>query len=547
MDSDFNLKNLIIVFQLIDTFGIINQRLNDLILFFGLAYIYYSWGDIKMNLSFLNKQKSDGKKSIRARITLIFILVIMIMTIAFFFFMMRKDMISNVYQKDMDTNLKLNQLSLELNNNSRIFNLYFQTRDQEDLNSYIESRNMIRELVVELKDNVAEDKDSRIFYRTLSNMLVYHDELVNEIFNNKISNAETYQILTDLRTLYSYMNSHAQKLIISYQDYSSSKYMNLLEEYQAMERRIYTLTILTSIICLFFALVLSNDILKTIDRLSASARSLSAGHWEVRDIKENKYRELNIMGQTFNLMKHNINKFIKELKQKSELENKLNKEKLASVEKDRLIKETQLMNLQMQIDPHFLFNTLTTVARIALFEKARKTERLIVAISRILRYNLDNKGKMVEITQDLEVLQAYLSIQQIRFQSQMKFNIQIEGNIAGILVPPMILQPIVENAIIHGLADIDENGRIDIKVIKKEKYLEIKIIDNGKGIDSEYLKNIFQKKGGNRGRSTTGLGLANVKKRLELHYGEELISINSVLGQGTEVIIQIPLRKGGYR
>ncbi|MTI58935.1 MAG: HAMP domain-containing protein [Firmicutes bacterium] len=500
-----------------------------------------------MNLSILNKQKSDGKKSIRARITLIFILVIMIMTIAFFFFMMRKDMISNVYQKDMDTNLKLNQLSLELNNNSRVFNLYFQTRDQEDLNNYIESRNMIRELVVELKDNVAVDKDSRIFYRTLSNMLLYHDELVSQIFNNKISNAETYQILTDLRTLYLYMNSHAQKLIISYQDYSSSKYMDLLEEYQAMERRIYTLTILTSIICLFFALVLSNDILKTIDRLSASAHSLSAGHWEVRDIKENKYRELNIMGQAFNLMKHNINKFIKELKQKSELENKLNKEKLASVEKDRLIKETQLMNLQMQIDPHFLFNTLTTVARIALFEKARKTERLIVAISRILRYNLDNKGKMVEITQDLEVLQAYLSIQQIRFQSQMKFNIQIEGNIAGILVPPMILQPIVENAIIHGLADIDENGRIDIKIIKKEKYLEIKIIDNGKGIDSEYLKNIFQKKGGNRGRSTTGLGLANVKKRLELHYGEELISINSVLGQGTEVIIQIPLRKGGYR
>lgn len=497
-----------------------------------------------MQIPFVNRETGDDKKSIHTRITLIFILVIMIMTIVFVFSMMRRGMISKVYQENVDINLKLNQLSLELNNNSRIFNLYFQTRDREQLNNYNNSRNTILQLVTELKDDILKDEESYIFFRTLSNMLNYHDKLFEKVFSYKISNTEAYEILTDIRTLYSYMNKHAQKLIISYQDYSSSKYLDLLKDYQDMEKKIYTIIIFTSILCLFFALALSNDIFKIIDRLSASARSLSKGHWEIPDIKENKYRELNILGQTFNLMKNNIKQFIKELKQKSELENRLNKEKLANIEKDRLIKESQLMSLQMQMDPHFLFNTLNTVARTALFEKAKKTERLVIAISRILRYNLDNKGKMVELVRDIEVLKAYLTIQQTRFQSQMKFNIGIEGDITGIMIPPMILQPIVENAIIHGLADKDENGKIDVIISKENEYVEIKIIDNGKGIDSDSIRAIFQEKVVNKDRKTTGLGLLNVKKRLELQYGEELISISSDIGRGTEVMIQIPLRRG---
>ena len=498
-----------------------------------------------MNIPFINRQKGNGKKSIRTRITLIFMLVIMIMTIVFFISITRRNMISNVYQENVNVNLKLNQLSLELNNNSRDFDLYFKAREEEYLNNYMVSREAILELMGDLKEDVIKDQYSYIFFRNLSNMLKYHDDLFKKISSSTVTNTETYKILTNIRTLYLYMNSHAQTLIISYQENSSGRYMNLLSDYHKLERRIYAVIILTSIFCFLFAVALSNDILKTIDRLSNSALSLSNGHWEVSDINENKYSELNILGQTFNLMKNNINNFIKELKQKSELENKLNKQKMENIEKDRLIKESQLMSLQMQMDPHFLFNTLNTVARTAMFEKAEKTEDLVVAISKIMRYNLDNKGKMVGLSKEIEVLKAYLTIQQTRFQSQMKFTVKIEGDISGIMIPPMILQPIVENAIIHGLADKDKNGRIDIEIVEGNTLLDIKISDNGKGIDEENVANILRERDGTKeGNSRTGLGLLNVKKRLELHYGKDIIKISSTLGRGTEVLIQIPLSKG---
>lgn len=500
-----------------------------------------------MNIPLANPIKGNGKNSIRTRITLIFILVIMIMTIVFFFSITRRNRISNEYQENVDVNLKLNQFSLELNNNSRAFDLYFQKRDEDYQDSYLTSRKEISRLMTDLKEDIIKDEKSYIFFRNLSNMLEYHDKLYKQIFATETSNTETYEILTDIRTLYLYMNRHAQTLIISYLDYSSNEYMDLFANYQDMEKKIYAVIILSSILCFLFALALSNDILKTLDRLSDAARSLSDGHWEVPDIKENKYSELNILGQTFNHMKNNIKKFIRELKQKSELEIKLNKEIMENIEKDRLLKESQLINLQMQMDPHFLFNTLNTVARTAMFEKADKTVELIVAISRILRYNLDNKGKMVDLTKEIEVLKAYLTIQQLRFQAQMDFKISIEGDVSGIKIPPMILQPVVENAIIHGFVDKDEDGRVSIQVIKKSTYIEIKLTDNGKGIKKDKLIHIFRVKARNKDdKSTTGLGLLNVKKRLELHYGVNLINISSVFGQGTEVMIKIPLSKGGY-
>lgn len=498
-----------------------------------------------MNIPRLKQFNKTGKKSIRTRIILIFIVITIVMNLVFFFSITKRDSINSLYQENVDINLKLNQLSLELSNNSRSFDLYFQRKTGEYLEAYQNSRNKISKLMADLKEDILKDEKSYIFFRNLSNMLRYHDQLAEEIFNTDIHNPDIYKTLTDIKTLYLYMNRHAQTLIISYLNYSSNKYMGLLAGYQDMERNIYAIIIITSILCFLFALALSKDILKTIDKLSSFARSLSDGHWEVSDIKENKYGELNILGQTLNLMKNNINKYINQLKQKSELEIKLNKERMENIEKDRLLKESQLLNLQMQMEPHFLFNTLNTVARTAMFEKADKTVELIVAVSRIMRYNLDNKGKMVELNKEIEVLEAYLTIQQVRFQDQMEFKISIEGDISGIKIPPMILQPIVENAIIHGLADKDKNGRIDIQVTRGNTYVDIRISDNGKGIKEDKLTNVFQVKEDNREDNlSTGLGLLNVKRRLELYYGAGLLKINSVFGQGTEVIVKLPLMRG---
>ncbi|WP_108141279.1 sensor histidine kinase [Halanaerobium saccharolyticum] len=484
------------------------------------------------------------KRSIRSRIISIFIIIIIILNIVFFLSFIRRDREIEIYQENVDVNFELNQLSLKITENSRHFDLFFQERTEENRELYQNSRSEITELMQEIEAEIRRDQKSRTFYRNLSNMLDYHDQLAAELFNSSVFNQTTYQKLTDIDTLYSYMNSHTQNLINSYLAYHSSNYVNLLVDTQNRSKTIYAVVILISIAVFIFAVLMSNSILKTIEKLSSSARYLSLGHWEIEDIEEINYRELNILGQTFNLMKKNIRNYIQELKEKSELENKLNQEKMENIEKERLLKESQLLNLQMQMDPHFLFNTLNTVSRTAMFENAAETQNLIIAISKIMRYNLDHKGKMVELKKEIEVLKAYLTIQETRFKEQMDFEIITEGNLDQIEIPPMIIQPIVENSIIHGLADTDSEGRVIIEIKRFSNKVEIRVRDNGIGIESEKLNKILTEQPQNKEKDEReSLGILNVIKRLKLHYGKNLLKINSKVKQGTEVIIEIPIKK----
>jgi len=245
-------------------------------------------------------------------------------------------------------------------------------------------------------------------------------------------------------------------------------------------------------------------------------------------------------------MKNNIRNYIKELKEKSELENKLSQKRVENIEKERLLKESQLINLQMQMDPHFLFNTLNTVSRTAMFENAVETQKLIIAVSKIMRYNLDHKGKLVDLKKEIEVLKAYLTIQETRFKEQMDFEINTDGDLSDIKIPPMIIQPIVENSIIHGLADTDSEGKVVLNIKRYKDKVEIVIKDNGVGMDADKLNEILsekenEKKFKQKNKKRESLGIMNVKKRLELHYGHNLLFIKSKINQGTEVKIKIPL------
>jgi len=276
-------------------------------------------------------------------------------------------------------------------------------------------------------------------------------------------------------------------------------------------------------------------------RLRKYAELLSAAKWEIPDLKDQKYDELNSLAKAFDIMKHSIRKFIEELNEKTEIENNYHIEKLKSTEKDKLIKETQLSALQSQMDPHFLFNTLNTISRMAMFEYADETVKLIEATSKILRYNLDCKDKMVELKEEIRMIEAYVIIQETRFQDQMSFSFDIDKNLDTVKVPPMLIQPIVENAIIHGLREKDSGGIINITVKEKNSYISISIKDNGVGMDNEEMDTLLSEVK----NESMGLGVFNVKKRLELYYNRsDLLKINSNIGKGTEVLIFIPIEGG---
>lgn len=221
------------------------------------------------------------------------------------------------------------------------------------------------------------------------------------------------------------------------------------------------------------------------------------------------------------------------------ISNKLLKETQEKARLEKLLKNTKIKALQSQINPHFLFNTLNTVGRMALIENAPKTESLIYALSDLLRYSIKNSQHLVTIDTEIKNIEKYLYIQHQRFGDRISYEINIDERIRNCKIPVMTLQPLVENSIIHGLESKKEGGKVIINgEIFYDKYILLEIIDNGLGIDKVKLKMInFY----NNENPSLELGIQNVKDRL-LHYFAHECSffVESTLGSGTKVTMKIP-------
>lgn len=221
---------------------------------------------------------------------------------------------------------------------------------------------------------------------------------------------------------------------------------------------------------------------------------------------------------------------------KSELVDEI-KEKMKLSE---LLKNMEIKALQSQINPHFLFNTLNTIARMALIENAPYTENLIYAISDLLRYSLKNANNMVTIDSEITNIKKYFYIQKTRYDDRFDYEIDIEASILHFKIPVMTLQPLVENSIIHGLKNMKINGKV--KIIGRRydnNYLTIEVFDNGVGIDENKLKTIFCVESSYE--SITGLGIQNVDSRIKHFFGDEYgIELRSAKEFGTSAIIKVP-------
>jgi two-component system, LytTR family, sensor kinase len=231
--------------------------------------------------------------------------------------------------------------------------------------------------------------------------------------------------------------------------------------------------------------------------------------------------------------------------------NEKNRKLVAELEKrvelEKLLQETQFKVLQSQINPHFLFNTLNTISRLAYLENAEQTQNVTYSLAKIMRYSLRNVDQMVTLKEELNYIENYLLIQQNRFRKKIQFNQQIEVDTEAVKIPIFSLQPIIENAIIHGFEPQD--SKVDIKVhgyLKANKVI-LEVSDTGVGITKEKLSCLFSPT--TKHSDTTGIGMNNVQKRLRHYFGEEygITAIKSKIGAGTLVQITIPVPGGALK
>lgn len=207
----------------------------------------------------------------------------------------------------------------------------------------------------------------------------------------------------------------------------------------------------------------------------------------------------------------------------------------------QLVKEQELKRMKAQMNPHFLFNALNSIARTALLENAPKAEQLIYELSDYLRYTIKNVEEMPTIQLELDNLMHYIAIQNTRFGSRISFSITIDPHILEYKIPSMTLQPLVENAIVHGVELLKEGGKITITGKKKAKESNIyfSIMDNGVGFPNHILQ-LFNSNL-DKNDNTLGLGLLNTHARIQQKFGFEYgLTIESEPFVSNCVTIKIP-------
>ena len=194
------------------------------------------------------------------------------------------------------------------------------------------------------------------------------------------------------------------------------------------------------------------------------------------------------------------------------------------------------MLLHSQINPHFLYNTLDTIAWMAEFKDTEKVVSLTKALALFFRLSLNGGNDITTIYNEFEHIKQYLYIQKERYGDKLSCDLSYEENIKDIKILKIILQPIVENAIYHGIRQVDRNGLISVNAKREGKDIIFTVRDNGDGFDLSLL----QKEKSTKDIKLGGVGIKNVDKRIKLYYGEEYgVNIESIIGSGTTVYIRV--------
>ena len=230
--------------------------------------------------------------------------------------------------------------------------------------------------------------------------------------------------------------------------------------------------------------------------------------------------EISRLIRSFNKMKQATRGYIEALKEKNETE--------------RQLEAVRLQLLKNQINPHFLFNTLNMIAGTAQIEDAAATEKMIQALSRLFRYNLKSTASVMPLERELKVVQDYMYLQQMRFGKRVQYETGCDPETMEILVPSFMLQPLVENAVKHGISARSKGGRIVVRTWKQGQRLWISVADTGEGIDEDKLEKIKRalKEGDGSG---VGIGLGNIARRLKAMYEDGEVRIESRKGCATVV------------
>ena len=445
------------------------------------------------------------------------------------------------------SNVTINELSQTLEQIQQNVYEYLSTKSSAALENYYRHGQEYREMI-ELLNSRNVDSEVKMLEKNIRNMSESYLELADETVQAKRGrNVARYRSLYEQSAqIFRYITSYIYKLNNLRFHTNSENYQLLLRVMGTLEVFSIALIVIVCAICLLLAALLIRNMIGPLTDLSVAANQVAGGNFDVEFPKRAPDDEVGIVTNAFYQMVDSVKDHME--KQRISMENEaMMKERELSMEAH--LKDAQLKYLQAQINPHFLFNCLNAGAQLAAMEDAQRTEVFVSKMADFFRYNVKKMQEDANLYEEIAAVDNYIYILNVRFAGDITYTKHIAQGVENIRVPSMILQPIVENAVTHGVRDRMDNAQISLNVEREEDRLRITIRDNGAGMTEAQIHAVMtgSVRQTNKEGDSTGIGLDNVMNRLRLYYNREnLFSIYSEgLDKGTEVTIILPLEAEG--
>lgn len=340
-----------------------------------------------------------------------------------------------------------------------------------------------------------------------------------------------------------YVRDTADRLLAAELEAYRRVYPEVTRRNQVLQDTNVAVLAAVTLLAIVFAWSFAHSVTDPLLAFSRAAGRIAGGDLEGPAVPSGFGVELEVLGGAFNHMQENLRQYVAELKGKAELERRLRAEEMVNLQNQTLLREAELRMLQSQVHPHFLFNTLNMIARTALIEGADRTRSLMETTADLLRYNLRQLDRPVTLADEVDQVQRYMAIQQERFRERIRFCQELDESLLWRPIPCLTLQPLVENALIHGIGAREEGGTVELTIQRTEGGLQIQVADDGVGINPERLAelNLGGRDASGAAGHTTGLGLHSVKRRLELFFGDGVgFMITARSGGGSVVVMDLP-------
>lgn len=439
-------------------------------------------------------------------------------------------------------NRHLNEMLEALEGVQRSMTDYLNSKSTDSLSDYYINEQRYTELTGELAERVTDRTYDRMERNIRKMSAAYLESVSKTIEDKRGRNVEKYRThYEEASKLYEYIKAYVRSLNEEQFVSNSEKYTTLARNFRKFESFAMIVMFTVMIASAFVITAITRSLIQPLQALAQSADAVTEGQLDAELPKSRSNDEVGRLTTAFGKMMVSIREYIEGQRLSMEKERQMQEKELMM---ETHLKDAQLKYLQAQINPHFLFNTLNAGAQLAMMEGADRTYEYVQTVADFYRYNVKKQDEPVRIEEEVELVENYIRILNVRFSGDIHYEQHMDERLKDVKMPGMILQPIVENAVNHGIREMGDKGKIWLKVYRDGERVYISVKDNGKGMSPEDIEMLLGGEWKEREVSgdSNGVGMDNVIARLRLFSErEDVIGIYSDgKDTGTEVVINFP-------